>query len=103
MRDSLEYNIHDGAAGLRFELTGSLSGRGAESVDHAWNTALSVIGDCPLIIDITSVDQADDRGCALLQLWHKRGARVIANSCHVRALADAALGVNAPHAAIAPG
>jgi hypothetical protein len=31
-----------------------------------------VIGDRPLIIDITSVDQADDRGCALLQLWHKR-------------------------------
>jgi hypothetical protein len=42
------------------------------------------------MIDIISVDQADDRGCALLQLWHKRGARVIGNSRHARALADAA-------------
>ena len=64
MRESLECKIHDGAAVLRFELAGRLSGRGAESVNHAWNTALSVIGDRPLIIDITSVDQADDRGCA---------------------------------------
>ena len=95
MRDSLEYKIHDGATGLRFELAGSLSGRGAESVTHAWNTALSVIGERPLIIDITSVDQIDDRGCALLQLWHKRGARVIANSRDARSLVDAALGGNA--------
>ena len=103
MRESLEYKIHDGAAGLRFELAGSLSGRGAESVNHAWNTALSVIGDRPLIIEITSIDQADNRGCALLQLWHERGARVIANSRYARALADAALRAGPPHAAVAPG
>jgi hypothetical protein len=87
----LEYYIHDGPAALQFELAGSLSGQGAESVHYAWQTALSIIGDRALIFDITSVIDADQRGRDLLLMWQRQGARIIARSSQSRALAAAAV------------
>jgi len=55
-----------------------------------------VIGERPLIIDITSVTEADDYGCALLQKWHQHGATIIAASHQSQALADAALETGLP-------
>jgi hypothetical protein len=49
----LQYYIHDEVHALRFELAGSLSGEGAQSVCQAWHLALSIIGNRVLIIDIT--------------------------------------------------
>ena len=86
--EPLQYYIHDGPTALRFELAGSLSGRGAESVHNALQTALSIIGDRPLIVDITFVVELDDRGRALLLLWRQHGARIIAASRESRALAQ---------------
>jgi hypothetical protein len=91
MKTPLEYYIHDGPAALRFDLRGSLSGSGAESVHNAWQAALSVIGGRSLIVDITFVVDADDRGRALLELWHRSGTRIIAASRESRALAKAVL------------
>jgi len=88
-RELLQYYIHDGFAGMRFELAGSLSGYGAQSVQYAWQTALSVIGDRPLIVDITRVSDADDDGRALLLGWQQYGAKIIAESRDSRALAEA--------------
>jgi len=78
--ESLEYYIHDGADALRFKLTGSLSGRGAESVQNAWQTALSIIGDRAVIADIRSVSEVDDRGRELLALWNRHGVRIVAGA-----------------------
>ena len=43
-----------GPDALRFKLSGSLSGRSAESVQHAWQTALSIIGDRSLVEVVAS-------------------------------------------------
>ena len=94
--EPLEYLIHDGSGAMRFQLAGSLSGDGAQSVRYAWQTALSVIGDRPLVVDITRVIDADDDGRALLRRWQESGARIIAASPKSRALSDAV--VNELHA-----
>jgi hypothetical protein len=88
-RELLQYSIHDGSAAMRFELAGSLSGNGAQSVRYAWQTALSVIGDRPLVFDITRVIDADDDGRSLLLRWQQDGAKIIAESRESRALAEA--------------
>jgi len=84
---TLEYYLHDEWDAFRFELAGSLSGDGAQSVYQAWRTALSIVGDRPVIFDITFVVEADERGRAILLLWHQNGARIIAASPESRALA----------------
>jgi hypothetical protein len=91
-RESLEYYIHDESQALRFELAGSLSGEGAQSVYQAWRTALSSVGARPVIVDITFVEQADERGRTVLETWHRSGARIVAASPESRALAVDVLG-----------
>jgi hypothetical protein len=93
---TLEYYLHDEWDAFRFELAGSLSGDGAESVYQAWRTALSIVGDRPVIFDISFVGEADERGRALLQLWHQNGARIIAAPPESRALAKLILGEALP-------
>jgi hypothetical protein len=93
---TLEYYLHDEWDALRFELAGSLSGDGAQSVYQAWRTALSIVGDRPVIFDITFVVEADERGRAILLLWHQNGARIIAASSESRALAEPILGEALP-------
>ena len=85
----LEYWIHDGSGAMRFDLAGSLRGNGAQSVRYAWQTALSVIGDRPLVIEIRHVIDADDDGRALLLHWQQCGAQIVAESPESRALAAA--------------
>jgi hypothetical protein len=92
----LLYYIHDESNALRFKLAGSLSGAGVESVYQAWRTSLSIIRHRPLIIDITFVVDADERGCAVLAAWHRSGARIIAASPESQALAKAVLGLPIP-------
>jgi hypothetical protein len=86
-REVLQYSIHDGSAAMRFELAGSLSAYGVQSVRYAWQTALSVIGDRPLVIDITRVSEAEDDGRGLLLRWLHCGATIIAESRESRSLA----------------
>jgi hypothetical protein len=92
MTERLQYYMHDEPDAFRFELSGSLSGKGAESVYHAWRTALSIIGARPLTVDITYIDDLDERGRSLLLLWHGHGARIVASSDESRALAELILG-----------
>jgi hypothetical protein len=92
----LQYYIHDESDILRLQLAGSLSGAGVESVYQAWHTSLSIIGNRPLIIDITFVVDADEHGCAVLDAWRRSGARIIAASAESQALAEAVLGEPIP-------
>jgi len=93
--EPLKYQIHDGPAAMRFQLAGSLSGRGAESLHCAWQTALSILGDRPLIMDITSVTDADDQGRRLFRLWREHRVLIHAASRESRALVEDVLGVAA--------
>ena len=95
-KQTLEYYLHDEWDAFRFELAGSLNGDGVQSVYHAWNTALSITGDRPVIFDITFVVEADESGRALLRLWHQSGARIIAASPESRALAEPIIGETLP-------
>jgi hypothetical protein len=92
----LQYYIHDGSDQLRFELAGSLSKGGAQSVYQAWQTALSILGGRPLMIDVSFVTDADACGGALLALWHRNGARIIAASPESRALIAPIIGKAIP-------
>jgi hypothetical protein len=88
MNQALQYYLHDEPDAFRLELSGSLSGEGAQSVYQAWRTALSIIGQRPVIVDITYVVDADERGRALLGVWRRRQARILAGSPQSRALAE---------------
>ena len=91
-QESLEYFIHDEPDAFRMELSGSLSGDGAQSVYQAWRTALSIIGKRRVIVDITCVTDVDTRGRALLRIWKRAQARIIAASAESRAIAESILG-----------
>jgi hypothetical protein len=92
----LQYYVHSEPNVFRLELAGSLSGWGVQSVYQAWQTALSIIGDRTLVIDITFVSEADQRGRDLLLLWHQNGARIIAASSGSQALIQPIMGKPIP-------
>jgi hypothetical protein len=98
-----QYYLHDEPDAFRLELSGSLSGEGARSVYQAWRTAISIIGQHPVIVDITYVVDADERGRALLGLWRRRQARIVAGSPQSRALAEAILAEPYPEPSGATG
>jgi len=56
--DDLKIHVHDGAA-FRFEIEGSLSGKGAKELEQSWCTASSVIGDRSLVISAVNVNRID--------------------------------------------
>jgi hypothetical protein len=89
--ERLQYYIHDDTDAFRLELSGSLSGEGARSVYHAWRTALSIVGERPVIADMTFVTDADEGGRGLLHLWHRHGVRITAASAQSCALAESIL------------
>jgi hypothetical protein len=65
-----------------------LSNGGAQSIYQAWQTAPSILSDCTTIIDISFVTDADAYRTALLALWHRNGAQIIAASPQSRVLAE---------------
>jgi hypothetical protein len=101
--ERLQYYIHGDTDAFRLELSGSLSGEGVRSVYHAWRTALSIVGERPVIADITFVTDADEGGHGLLHLWHRHGVRITAASAQARALAESILDEPFPVPAPASG
>jgi hypothetical protein len=89
---TLRYYMHDGPSAFRFELAGYLNQEGACRLDQDWRTASSVIGDRTLIVDVTFVTHVDEQGRELITRWHRKGARLIANSKASRALAETIVG-----------
>jgi hypothetical protein len=100
--ESLQYYIHDEPDALRLELSGSLSGEGAQSVYQAWRTALSIVAGRPVIADITFVAEADERGRGVLQAWRRNGVRIVAGSPASQAVAGGSPGErrSAPRSAL---
>jgi hypothetical protein len=92
VNQKLKYYMHDGPNAFRFELAGHLNREGAYQLEQAWRTALSIIGDRKLIVDITFLTGADAQGHTLIQQWHANGARLIAHTQASRTLAESILG-----------
>lgn len=70
----LTYYMHDEAAAFRFQLAGGLSKDSTTDLDQARETASSVLGRRPLIVDLTGIESIDTAGRQLIEKWHGRGA-----------------------------
>ena len=56
----MDMYMHDGAGELRFVLRGELTGDPVRNLEHAWNTARSVLGGRQPLVDISGVKRADE-------------------------------------------
>jgi hypothetical protein len=84
----LQYYMHDDPDAFRLELAGALAGPFAETVYHAWRTALSTLGSRRAIVDISFLEGIDHAGREALWLWHRHGAHIVARSPESRAFAQ---------------
>jgi hypothetical protein len=98
---ALQYYMHDGPTAFRIELAGNLNDDGARRLDQDWRTASSAIGGRRLIVDMTFVTGVDEQGQALINRWHREGARFVASSKASRALAESILGEPLPKSSAA--
>jgi hypothetical protein len=98
--NKLQFFIHNDSDALRIELAGSLSGPDVESVLHAWRKEISTDSRRPVVADISYIADADKQGRALLAMWHRSGARILARSPQSWALAKPI--VSEPVEAVAP-
>lgn len=86
--NELRFSIQEDTDAVRIKLAGHLEGADVETVyqawqRHAWDDPLR-----PVIVDITSIKDADEYGRALLVIMHRFGAQIIANSCESSAIAQ---------------
>ena len=73
----LTYHMHDEAAAFRFKLEGTLSKDTSADLDQARETASSVYGGRPLIVDFTAIESIDTAGRQLIEKWHGLGAQFV--------------------------
>ena len=78
--DEFRYLLRDSSTVLRFQLSGALSGEAVRSLEQTWQTASSVIGTRPLVVDLTNLTGIDTAGRALLERLEREGARIVAAS-----------------------
>ena len=72
----MEMYQHDSPARFEFVLRGDLTGDPITDLEHAWNTAKSILGDKVLVVDISGIKTADAHGIALLSRMRESGARL---------------------------
>jgi ABC-type transporter Mla MlaB component len=70
----MEMYQHDSPARFEFVLRGDLTGEPITDLEHAWNTAKSILGDRVLVVDISGVKMADAHAIALLSRMRESGA-----------------------------
>jgi len=78
--NGLRFSMHNDTEAVRIELAGSLTGADVETVYQAWQSAVSTEPFKPVILDITSVTEADKYGRALLVIINRFGGETVANS-----------------------
>ena len=69
---------HDSATMFQFVLRGELIGDRVEDLEHAWNTAKSILNGKQLVVDISGIANADAAGVDLLSRMRESGARLTA-------------------------
>lgn len=73
----MDYYQHDGATTFRFQLAGDLAGPGVIDLEHAWQTATSIMRNKQLVVDVSDVTSADATGMQLLKRMLKAGASLV--------------------------
>jgi hypothetical protein len=69
---------HDSATMFQFVLRGGLAGDEVLDLEHAWNTAQSILAGRELVVDISGITSASLPGVELLSRMRKSGARLTA-------------------------
>jgi ABC-type transporter Mla MlaB component len=69
---------HDSATMFQFVLRGELIGDRVQDLEHAWNTAKSILAGKELVVDISGITNADPSGVDLLSRMRESGARLTA-------------------------
>ena len=60
--DPMTMYQHDSPLTYRFVLRGELAGERVEELEHAWNTAKSILGGKELVVDVSGITDADHSG-----------------------------------------
>lgn len=74
---SMDYYQHDGVTTFRFQLAGELSGPWVTDLEHAWQTATSIMRGKQLVLDVSDLTAADPPGVQLLRRMLGSGAKLI--------------------------
>ena len=75
----MDYYQHDFGTTFRFQLAGELTGADVMDLEHAWQTATSIMRDKQLILDVSGLTGADEPGVQLIQRMFGSGALVISS------------------------
>ena len=75
----MDYYQHDGATTFRFQLAGELAGPWVTDLEHAWQTATSIMRNKQLVLDVSDLTGADAPGVRLLQRMLGSGARLVSD------------------------
>ena len=86
--NGLQFFVHNDPDAVRMELAGSLRGADVETVYQAWQKAALTDALKRLIVDITFITDADERGRALLAIMHRFGTGIISHSPESSAIAQ---------------
>ncbi len=73
----MAYYQDDGATTFRFQIAGELTGPEVTDLEHAWQTATSILAGKQLLLDLSDVTGADPIGVQLLQRMLGSGAQLI--------------------------
>lgn len=74
----MDMHQHDGATMFQFVLRGELTGNRVQDLEHAWNTAKSILAGKELVVDVSGMTDADPSGVDLLSRMRESGARLTA-------------------------
>ena len=67
---------HDSPTMFQFVLRGELIGDRVQDLEHAWNTAESILAGKELVVEISGITNADRPGVDLLSRMRESGARL---------------------------
>ncbi len=73
----MDYYQHDGATTFRFQLAGELAGPWVTDLEHAWQTASSIMRGKQLVLDLSDLTGADVPGVQLIKRMLGSGARLV--------------------------
>lgn len=97
LETEMQIYLHDRSAVFQFVLKGKLIGEWVPHLEHAWDTARSILAGKELVVDLSGMTGADSMGVALLSRMRESGARLTAAA--IRPESEAfltVLGVSAP-------
>ncbi len=92
----MDIYLHDRSAAFQFVLKGQLMGEWVQSLEHAWDTARSVLKGKEVVVDVSGVTDADSSGVDLLTRMRASGAHLTAALPPASEAVLARFGVTAP-------